>query len=183
MDSIVELSLWNCKHCSGDPDNFGLEGEKSGDSYHASLAVIGIGNPLVLSDSVALRMVARTAKSIIDGRICFINIEDRFSYLSSIFASHSKVVIVDCISMHLSALETVFLELSGDPLQTPDLSNSFASTHGLSWMDEVKIHMKRNPSGTSFFFFGIETQDLSDTIPDDDLEGLILNLSNCLREL
>ena len=145
-------ALPNCTH---------LEALKAGNQVdglalpqRGELALVAIGNPIVENDASALEILKLFRRNIQSDQVCCISLEMSFGWLSHILKSHKSVIILDPIIVDerhtddfvIVKLEADVISHSGFPIKL---------SHGLSWLDEVKLVMVEKALPERLLFFGI----------------------------
>lgn len=116
------------------------------------IAIIAIGNPLMEEDRAALSLVQRICCSDAGRKYCLFHFDSGFAWLKEVVLSHNSVIIIDSIVDGTNTTDG-FVAI---PLTRNVLEHSgfvIQATHGLSWLDEVKM-IDKEWTG-DLLFFGI----------------------------
>ncbi|MBX9695907.1 MAG: hydrogenase maturation protease [Cyanobacteria bacterium] len=150
VSSLLALQLFSCVHLCP------MKRELRSDKSRGGLVIIGVGNPLIDNDSIGLKVVKQLSLSGIS-EVCMINLETNFSLFADIIEIHDQVVIVDSMSSGGQSGNIVQLELTPEILQrgVPE-EYKFATTHSLSWLDELRMCSVSARWPRTVLFVGIE---------------------------
>ncbi|MDZ4836946.1 MAG: hypothetical protein SGJ27_24450 [Candidatus Melainabacteria bacterium] len=148
------------------------------------IAIVAFGNPLVEDDSAAIALIRLIQQTEILNKYCLFNFDSGFAWLKEVLLRHDIVVIVDSILDSTKIAPDGWFTI---PLTESVLEHSgfvIRATHGLSWLDEIKM-MEPRQTGNLFFFgidgpeFKAHNENERDTFLKRGLQGLTELLETC----
>lgn len=117
-----------------------------------SKAVIAIGNPLIEKDTTATRLLTRNATLCQRLKICTFVMDGGFAWIKQILRQHEKTIVIDTVLENLPE-GWIFTDFSQNVLSQNSLA--IDSSHGLSWVDELKFDLLDDDQLSRIFFLGI----------------------------
>ena len=113
------------------------------------IAIVAIGNSLIEEDSAALAIMQKLANRVGYQKYCLFNLDSGFSWLKEILQTHDNIVILDSILDLTGGLDPVVtVPLTRDVIETSGFS--IRASHGLSWLDELKLCGAGEPGPMTF---------------------------------
>ncbi|MBX9670439.1 MAG: hypothetical protein K2X93_22755 [Candidatus Obscuribacterales bacterium] len=131
-------------------------------SERGQIALVSIGNPLIKEDCDALLLIQLFRAQQVDSDLCLFSLDSSFAWLGKVLKRHNAVVILDVVQKTADP-EAHFVTI---PLNGPTLARSgfvIRATHGLSWIDEIKLYAIENELPNKLFFFGVSQLDKTDS--------------------
>lgn len=128
-------------------------GSAKPESRQGTMAVIAIGNPLKEEDSAAIALIQKLHRSPMNVATCLFSFDSGFAWLKEVVVRHDTVIILDSI-LDSTGAENGFTVI---PLTASVLEHSgfvVRATHGLGWLDELKI-IDISQTG-ALLFFGVD---------------------------
>lgn len=132
------------------------------------LALVTIGSSLRGDDGVGEALTLGFGEEV-KGAVCCFNLGLMTAYLAQSLAGHSSAVIIDavhatavpsCGQVHLVNLSDYFAEARGATrkvdIDSPLLMIETASSHGISWLEELRLACGRDHFPGQVYFFGVE---------------------------
>lgn len=138
-----DRSVFKCKH--GDHKN----------TLEQRLALISIGNKSRGNDAIASVL----CEKIIDDRpenICWFDLGSYTNYLSDCIKSHAAAIIVDAVKVKNAVGRALITDLI--PVINGSATLSIQSSHGFSFIDEIRFAKKNSFIPDKIMFFGIEIE-------------------------
>lgn len=138
-----------------------------------STAVIAIGNPLIEKDVPATRLLTRNDSLCQRLKICTFAMDSGFAWIKQILHQHEKTIVIDTVLENLPE-GWIFTALKQNVLAQNSLA--IDSSHGLSWLDELKFELLNDDQLSRIFFLGISAD-----ISRANWNALQKNFVNILR--
>jgi Ni,Fe-hydrogenase maturation factor len=143
-----------------------LMSSKSNRNAH-SVAVVALGNPLVDYDGLAIEALRNLVNNCRpDLNFCAFALDTGIFWLQKIISVHDEIILVD--TMQGLAENFVIVPLTNEIVARSGFQ--IRATHGLSWMDELKLSAL-NRGETSLTFFGIN-RDLQNSATREAVQAL-----------
>ncbi len=140
-------------------------------SERGRIALVAIGNPLIKEDYGAMLLIQLFRAQEVGSNLCLFSFDSSFAWLGEVLKRHDAVVILDAVSKTADS-EARFVTI---PLDGPTLARSgfvIRATHGLSWIDEIKLYAIENELPNKLFFFGVSQLDKTDSADRNHLPML-----------
>lgn len=102
------------------------------------IAIIAIGNPLVEEDSAAIALVEKLHQTHAHDGFCLFHFDSGFAWLKEVLMRHDIVIILDSILDNTQTADG----FTAIPLTRSVIHQSgflIRATHGLGWLDEIKL--------------------------------------------
>ncbi len=177
--------IFRCKHIGSSSTGSATSpfGRDEQGSVKSNLIILGIGNPLVSADSLALFAVKRISE-FSNEEVCIINLEDRFSIITEILQRHKQVVFIDSVSSGGQPGSLIHFHLTPDALAIKELEKrySYRTIHSLSWIDELRMFNLTHGWPAKVLFIGIESNTGQDWTKDTG-EPIVDDLRHTLNDL
>lgn len=180
INGIRELAA-SCNHVNN--FGFGVNDSVQADtsSRNGRIALVAIGNPLVEADSWAIELIELLKQRSHYSGICFFVLDGNFAWLGEVVKRHDSVIILDSISTTDDSKDGVLtIPLTGDVIERSGFA--IRATHGLSWLDEIKLYALDSKLPDRLMFFGIESVASSKNDKDVRLENSMNELLRLIEK-
>lgn len=131
-----------------------------------SIALVAVGNSLIQKDCRAASLLTQMEA---ESDICKFFLDGSPAWLREVLNQHAAVIIMDSVEDFQGGTNgTLTVPLTGEVLAKSGFCIS--STHGLSWLDEIKFYQLERQLPQHLIFFGIDAS-LSDVEDGGVLKG------------
>lgn len=150
------------------------------------LALVAFGNVLRGDDGIACLLCGGLPQTLLN-RLCFFDLGLKTQFLSEVVFCHQSVLIVDATANGTTLGEGLCLDLL--PLMADKRKGAMpgvTSSHGLSWLDELRLLGGLPPSLKDLNFFGVEGAASCEGISAAlavEIPQLTIRLSGVIEEL
>ena len=115
-----------------------------------NLALVSIGNPLREEDSAAIVLTQTILSKSSEKDFCLFNLDCGFAWLKQILLRHENVIVLDSIEDNDDAKDGfVDIKLTREVMYHSGFV--IRTSHGLSWLDELKLLDFDRPGSLQFF--------------------------------
>jgi hydrogenase maturation protease len=150
------------------------------------LALVAFGNVLRGDDGIAGLLCSGLPLALLD-RLCYFDLGLKTQFLSEVVACHKSVLIVDATANGTTIGEILYLDLL--PLVADKGKSALlrvTSTHGLSWLEELRLMGDLPESIQVLNFLGVEAASSEQGISaalEAQIPQLAIRLSGVVEEL